>query len=410
MFNTAKVIRELSPPLKALFLTTLLYRSGTMAFPFFAVYLGLEGRYSLSDVSILVGLFGAGALTADLVIGWILKHFSASQTIVVSLITSSALLTLVPTVDDIIPLMVLTYFWGMAYEAFTPAAYSETARCSQSTDRKIAFSCNRLAVNVGMAIGPLVGSLLFTTSPLSLFYINAFLNVIALMTYYLAVRSATCEHTENAVEAHARGTDASSQEERLHGNEKYGFSRIIAILISVMPVHIAYALPPTFIAVYIIKYTSLPAYYVGAIFFVNAMLVILFEIPLNYRMKQWSSFNSMCLGFFLAGMGFALMYVTSPGPVILLATVVWSVGEMIIFPSITHYVSEISTSGNMNRNLGLYSAGVNIGVMVTPAIALYLSTPSLGLSPWLIVGGSLMLLSLVLKLSANINMLWYKEA
>jgi predicted MFS family arabinose efflux permease len=403
MFNTVKVLRSLAPQLQALFLTTLLYRAGTMAFPFYAVYLGLTGAYSISLISVMVGLFGAGALAADLCISQILKKLSAFRTIVVSLVASAALLVTMPLVKDSGFLMVLTFLWGFAYEAFTPAAYTETARCSGSEERKLAFSCNRLAVNIGMAIGPLIGSFLFPVSPLSLFYLNALLNMLALVAYLFAIGKT--KNVKVVVEKESENRNDSSEE-----NKRYAFSRVITMLLSVMPVHIAYALPPTFIAAYIIKYTSLPTYYIGAIFFINALLVMLFEIPINFRMKNWSSFQSMCLGYLLAGVGFSLMYFTSPGPLILLATAVWSFAEMIIFPSITHYISEISTADNLNNNLGLYSAGVNAGVMVTPAIALYLSASELGISPWLIIGGVLIGLAFLLKISSNVKMLWYKEA
>ena len=109
-------------------------------------------------------------------------------------------------------------------------------------------------------------------------------------------------------------------------------SRLLVILLAALPVHVAYALPPTFLSAYIINYTQLPAYYVGIIFFINALLVIVFEVPINLRMAHLSSSRSLIIGFLLAGSGFFLMGFGQVGALLMLATVLWSLGEMIVFP------------------------------------------------------------------------------
>ncbi|WP_277753046.1 MFS transporter [Pseudomonas kitaguniensis] len=169
-------------------------------------------------------------------------------------------------------------------------------------------------------------------------------------------------------------------------------------------------MPPTFLSAYIINYTELPAYYVGIIFFINALLVILFEVPINQRMSHLSSSRSLVAGFLLAGVGFFLMGFSHIGALLLVATVLWSLGEMIVFPGITHYVSSISSRHTVDRNLGYYSAGVNIGVMITPSLAFMLvSQPSLP-SPWLLAGSVLLLFAVAVGVMKSSTLLWNKEA
>ena len=400
MMGTYRALRGLNARLQLLFLITLVFRMGTMAFPFYAAYLIHQHAVSAGTAGLLVGVYGAGALFVDLIIGGVIKRFSANRVILGSLLLNAVLLLIIPSVDNTVVLFVLSFLWGGCYEAFTPATCSETVAHSSSESRKVAFSCNRLAINIGMAIGPLLGSLIFLSNADAVFYLNAALSLVAFIACLWFGR--TVPVTQGAgVASKGNGLPESAMHER---------SRLLVILLAALPVHIAYALPPTFLSAYIINYTELPAYYVGIIFFINALLVILFEVPINQRMSHLSSSRSLVAGFLMAGVGFFLMGFSHIGALLLAATVLWSLGEMVVFPGITHYVSSISSRHTVDRNLGYYSAGVNIGVMITPPLAFMLmSQPSLP-SPWLLAGTVLLLFAVAVGVMKGSAVLWNKEA
>ncbi|AZF39228.1 putative MFS-type transporter [Pseudomonas sp. R4-39-08] len=400
MIGTYRALRGLNARLQLLFLITLVFRMGTMAFPFYAAYLIHQHAVSAATAGLLVGVYGAGALFVDLIIGGVIKRFSANRVILGSLLLNAVLLLIIPSVDNTALLFVLSFLWGACYEAFTPATFSETVTHSSSESRKVAFSCNRLAINIGMAIGPLLGSLIFLSNADAVFYLNAALSLVAFVA---------CLRFGRAVPV-AQGAAVVSKGNGLPESAVHERSRLLVILLAALPVHVAYALPPTFLSAYIINYTELPAYYVGIIFFINALLVILFEVPINQRMSHLSSSRSLVAGFLVAGVGFFLMGFSQVGALLLVATVLWSLGEMIVFPGITHYVSSISSRHTVDRNLGYYSAGVNIGVMITPSLAFMLvSQPSLP-SPWLLAGTILLLFAVAVGVMKGSAVLWNKEA
>ncbi|QJI13704.1 MFS transporter [Pseudomonas sp. ADAK22] len=400
MMGTYRALRGLNGRLQSLFLITLVFRMGTMAFPFYAAYLIHQHAVSAGTAGLLVGVYGAGALFVDLIIGAVIKRFSANRVILGSLLLNAVLLLIIPSVDNTAALFVLSFLWGACYEAFTPATFSETVTHSSSETRKVAFSCNRLAINIGMAIGPLLGSLIFLSNADAVFYLNAALSLVSFVACLRFGRAVPVAPV-TTLAGKGNGLPESAPHER---------SRLLVILLAALPVHIAYALPPTFLSAYIINYTDLPAYYVGIIFFINALLVILFEVPINQRMSHLSSSRSLVAGFLVAGVGFFLMGFSHIGALLLVATVLWSLGEMIVFPGITHYVSSISSRHTVDRNLGYYSAGVNIGVMITPSLAFMLvSQPSLP-SPWLLAGTVLLLFAVAVGVMKSSTLLWNKEA
>ena len=398
--GTLHALRGLNARLQALFMITLVFRTGTLAFPFYAAYLIHQHAIAPGTAGLLVGVYGAGALCTDLIIGGVIKRFSANRVILGSLLLNAALLLVIPSVDNTPVLLLLSCLWGACYEAFTPATFSETVAHSSLETRKVAFSCNRLAINIGMAIGPLLGSLIFLRNADAVFYINALLSLLAFATCLRFARSLPV----------TPGAAVAGKDEGLPEQAPHERSRLLVILLAALPVHVAYALPPTFLSAYIINYTELPAYYVGIIFFINALLVIVFEVPINLRMAHLSSSRSLIVGFLLAGSGFFLMGFGQVGALLLLATVLWSLGEMIVFPGITHYVSSISSRDSVARNLGYYSAGVNIGVMVAPSLAFMLvSRPALP-SPWLLAGCVLLLFAIAVGVMKRSALLWNEQA
>ena len=398
--GTLHALRGLNARLQALFMITLVFRTGTLAFPFYAAYLTHQHAIAPGTAGLLVGVYGAGALCTDLIIGGVIKRFSANRVILGSLLLNAALLLVIPSVDNTLALLLLSFLWGACYEAFTPATFSETVAHSSLETRKVAFSCNRLAINIGMAIGPLLGSLIFLRNADAVFYINALLSLLAFATCLRFARSLPV----------TPGAAVAGKDEGLPEQAPHERSRLLVILLAALPVHVAYALPPTFLSAYIINYTELPAYYVGIIFFINALLVIVFEVPINLRMAHLSSSRSLIVGFLLAGSGFFLMGFGQIGALLLLATVLWSLGEMIVFPGITHYVSSISSRDSVARNLGYYSAGVNIGVMVAPSLAFMLvSRPALP-SPWLLAGCVLLLFAIAVGVMKRSALLWNEQA
>ena len=400
LMGTFHALRGLNARLQALFMITLVFRMGTLAFPFYAAYLIHQHAISAGTAGLLVGVYGAGALCTDLIIGAVIKRFSANRVILGSLLFNALLLLVIPSVDNLVALFLLSFLWGACYEAFTPAAFSETVAHSNLESRKVAFSCNRLAINIGMAIGPLLGSLIFLRNADAVFYINAVLSLLAFAACLRFGRPRPA--TQDApVAGKGEGLPEVAAHER---------SRLLVILLAALPVHVAYALPPTFLSAYIINYTQLPAYYVGIIFFINALLVIVFEVPINLRMAHLSSSRSLIIGLLLAGCGFFLMGFGQVGALLMLATVLWSLGEMIVFPAITHYVSSISSRDSVGRNLGYYSAGVNIGVMIAPSLAfMLLARPTLP-SPWLLAGCVLLLFAIAVGMMKSSAVLWNKEA
>ncbi|MEU6819403.1 MFS transporter [Streptomyces atriruber] len=395
--STLQAVRGLTPELRTLFVTTLLFRSGTMAFPFLAAYLTAESDCSAGQVGAIVGAYGVGALAADVAAGALLRYVSARTMLIGGLVGNAALMAVLPFAHSATPLIAGTFLWGFFYEAFTPASYAETVRHSQERDRKIAFSCNRLAINVGMGIGPALGGLVFAWRPAGLFAINAC--AVLATAFFLAHR--TSGRAVAGEEKPVRG--------RLVAPTLKGETRFWSIFVLALPIHLAYALPPTFLSAYVIHERGLDSLWAGAVFLVNAAAIVLFEVPLNTAMRNVGHFASLLTGYLLAGSGFALMGLSGTGPALVGATLLWTAAEMIVFPALLHYVSEVSDPSVTGRNMGLYSAGVNVGLIAAPQLSLPLTADGHAATPWYVAGAAVGLALTVIVAVRRTTWLWLTE-
>ncbi|QMU71696.1 MFS transporter [Streptacidiphilus sp. P02-A3a] len=373
--RTFEGVRGLGPGMRVLFVTTLIMQTGTVAFPFLTAYLVGRNRYSGPQVGLVVACYGIGALAADLCAGPLLRALRPRTVMAAGLVGNAVTVACLPFVHGAGELMAATAVWGFCYEIFMPASYLETIQQSSERDRRIAFSFNRLAINLGMGVGPVAGAALFVWRPAVLFWLNA-CAVLAAAVYLVSRPAADARPAADPGPAPAPTGPGTGRRDR----------RFWTILALSVPIHCAYALPLTFLSAYVVHDLRLSSLWVGAIFAVSAGSIVLFEIPLNTAMRDTSAFRSLTIGYALAAAGFALMGAARSGPALLGTTLLWTVAEMMVFPSLIHYVSQVSAPGRESRNLGLYSAVMNIGLITAPQLGILLADHTGSASPWYLAG------------------------
>ncbi|MGP4086255.1 MFS transporter [Streptomyces sp. KR55] len=379
ILKTFRIVAGLDDALRALFLTTLIFRAGTMAYPFLAAHLLLSEGLDKAQVGAAVACFGVGALAADLAAGVLLARFGARTVMLGGFLLNAAVLAVIPLVHQLTSIVTAVVVWGFAYEVVTPAAYSAIVDVSRPAERKVAFSCYRLAINLGMAVGPIVGGLIFAVGPRAVFWANAVCVLAAAGALALRTHGGGPPGRPIRTEKRA-GVGARSLRDHTRFWTIFGLS---------LPIQLAYSLPSVFAGTYVIVALGMPGYWAGIIFTVNAAGIVLFEVPLNAAMARWSSLPTLLMGYGLAGAGFLLMGLSSSGPSLILSTVVWTAGEIVVFPGLLHYVSSLAPSGSAaDRNMSLYSTGVNVAFILAPHLALLLSGPGHTGFPWMAAGAA----------------------
>ncbi|HEX3778648.1 MAG TPA: MFS transporter [Pseudonocardiaceae bacterium] len=388
-------------PIRGLLTAVAVSRSAVMLFPFYGVYLA-TGRHELTvgSIGLIVGMFGIGALVADVASGALATRMPEKRIAVVGFIGVACTVLVISVSTQLWVLVGLTALWGFCYELVNPIAYTLVAKAMPAANRRFGFAAVRLAINLGMGIGPVLAGVLFRFGPgllpwgTAIGYVAAASILIRVRVVELADANADDDEPSKA----GAGEDTGASR---HGVRFWSFVG------ATTPIHFAYALPTTVASIYVIHTLDKPAGWVSAIFVINSLLIITCEIALNNAMLGLSRRVTMLIGYACATVGFVLMGLgTVTTWLLLVATAVWTLGEMIIYPVMPDHISAISPNRLKARNMGFYTAHYNLGVVFAPLVFLPLMSVLGPVASWSLVGGALLVGLLTTAAISNSPRIW----
>lgn len=161
-------------------LIMLINRSGTMVLPFLTLYItGPDLNRSLSDAGLVMALFGVGSMIGAYFGGKLSDKKGFYRVQVYSLFFGGLLFLLLGQLRSYTLICVFTLLLSMVNEAFRPANSSAIAFYSKTENRTRSYSLNRLAVNLGWAVGASLGGLLAEWDYEFLFWVDGLTNIMA---------------------------------------------------------------------------------------------------------------------------------------------------------------------------------------------------------------------------------------
>lgn len=108
-----------------------------------------------------------------------------------------------------------------------------------------------------------------------------------------------------------------------------------------------------------------PAFY-GALFTINTLMIVLIEVPLNSATSHWPHHRALSIGALLFAVGSgAFAFATGPW-MIIVGIVIWTFGEMMLFPQASAYVAEVAPASRRGAYMGAYSLAFNMSFAVAP--------------------------------------------
>jgi MFS family permease len=220
--------------------------------------------------------------------------------------------------------------------------------------RKAAFALTRLAINLGMSIGPVVGGFLAMHSFKLLFYVDGATSLLAgVLIAILPWREISLQSLEKDA---IQKTGADIIPRRL----------FIYFLLAMIPIELVFFQPLAAMPLFLVRDLHITESGFGALLAINTVIIILVEVALNAAMADWSHRYAIALGALLVGAGFgALIFVNSVSAVAV-TIVIWTFGEMILLPASSAFVSDIAPSQLAGAYMGLYTMGFSVAVAIGP--------------------------------------------
>ena len=345
------------------FAATLVNRMGTMAIPFLVLYLTKDVGFTPKHAGLVLSLYGAGSLVFSPFLGRLADRVGHVRLMKMSLFSSGLVMLAYPLAHSALEIGAVTLALAVTAEAFRPASLSVLTDLAPPEQRKAAFAVNRLAINLGMSIGPAVGGYLAEVSFPAIFRVDGSTSLLAFAVLTLAgfkvAEHARAAGGEGAPDGGARSRPA------------YTDMKLLAFLATCVPLAAVFFQHEGALPLDVVRDLGLPESFFGWMFTINTVLIVLFEVRLNLKTSHWPHQKSLFTGGLFLAAGFGSMAFCRTGPAIALTVVVWTIGEMILLPSMSNVVAELAPADRRGEYMGLYSMAWGIAFAIGPWLGTY---------------------------------------
>ena len=142
-------------------LIMLINRSGTMVVPFMTLYLtSPKMGYTVGQAGVVFGLFGLGAFCGAYLGGKLTDKIGYYPVQLITLIGGGILFIVLGQMKSYSLICLFTFLVSFVGEAFRPANSTAIAFYSNEQNRTRSYALNRLAINLGWAVGSAIGGVL----------------------------------------------------------------------------------------------------------------------------------------------------------------------------------------------------------------------------------------------------------
>src|SRR5262249_6248928 len=363
MLKYWKDLRHLPRPVWIVSASQLVNRAGSMVLSFLVLYLTREIGFSAEKAGFILFLYGAGAIVSAPLAGRLADRWGAVPVMRASLFSSGALLLLYPLARTAPVIAAVTIALAMLNEAFRPAAMAFFGETVETARRKSAFAVYRLAINLGMAIGPAVGGVLATLSFRYLFLCDGATSLAAALVLSAA---SLPSRPRGAHEAPANLTTAT----RLRlSTAAHADPRFLFFLAGVLPVPVIFFQHTPSMPLFIVRDLGLSPSTFGLLFSLNCLLIVVLEIPLNAATAHWPHRQTLALGAVLSGAGFGAMAFARDAWSLAATVALWTFGEMLFFPASAAYATDIAPDARRGEYSGLYTMVFSVAFAIGPSPA-----------------------------------------
>ncbi len=335
----------------------LINRSGSMVIPFMTVYLTKELKLGVKESGVIISAFGVGALFGAYTGGWLTDRIGHFRVQFFSLLLGGISLFSLQFYKDVALLTIMVFIASLISEALRPANAVSISVYSKPENITRAYSLNRMAVNLGFAVGPTVGGLLAVISYKLLFWVDGITCVLAALLFFQ-----TFYKQDKTRRREARRV---SKEER--GSSPFHDTIFILFCMGTC----------VFAMLFFQLFTTIPLYYknvyqldenaIGLLIGLNGLIIFLFEMVIVYKIgKPQKIMQLIALGVFIMGLSFLLFNIYHSLMILIFAMSLTSIAEIFSMPFMVSYTMQRSSEHNKGSYMAMYSMSYSLAFILAP--------------------------------------------
>lgn len=346
-------------------------RISAMVKLFMALYLRQDLGLAIETVGWLLSAYGGGLLVGAMAGGLLSDHFSAARLTAVLFFTSAWVLVLLALVAEVPLLAGLLLFSGILDGAIRTLHQRLIMEYCEDAQRARAQSLSRVTSNLGMAVAGVVGGFLAQADFRWVFFVSAAMTLLALIWFVRATF-----HREVLIPDLAPDSVSGTC-------VPYRDRPFLWLLAASVLLGLAFEPVYSMLGNYLLDYYRLGTEVIGWQFALNALLVVLLQIPLSHWGDKWGARRQLLAGSALLACGLGMLPLGGGVLYVCLSTVVWTLGEILFMPTLNVMVMQRAQAGKSGHYFGLFSMCWSASVLLSPTLGGQLYAYFGGHSVWL---------------------------
>ncbi|WP_232666511.1 MFS transporter [Pseudonocardia sp. TRM90224] len=339
--------------------------------PVFIVLYLTERGYSAGAAGLVLGVSGLGNVLGNTVGGFLADRIGRRWTIVLSAVPTAGLTALVPALGSYPGIVAVVGLIGVTSQIYRPAA-AAVLLDSVTTHRQrlAAFGVFRFAMNLGAALGGVIGGVLASSS-----YVELFLSNAALCLLFGVVVAVLLRDAPRYPDAPASTTDVDAPSYR----RAFADRTLMRFLLMTVVGEFVYIQSTVGLPLHV-NDAGLSARDFGLLLGLNGLLVLLLELPITGAVARYRPEHVLAVGNLLIGAGLALTGFMAHMVPLAATVLLWTLGEM-LSSSVAHaHLGSLTPPRMTGRYQGMYGAAYTIGTGAGPIIG----GAAYALGPWVL--------------------------
>lgn len=357
-------------------LVMLINRSGTMVVPFLTLYLtSPKMGYSISQAGFIFGSFGLGAFTGAYFGGKLTDKIGFYPVQLITLCGGGIMFIVLGEMRSYLAICLFTYLLSFVNEAFRPANSTAIAFYSKEENRTRSYALNRLAINIGWAVGSAVGGILAKINYEFLFWVDGATNLLAAFLLWLFLKPVNyAQFTESrrhpADKAQKKDPSNLKPVSSAYKDKTYLFFILLTVFFASCFFQLF-----TNLSVYFKNDLHLSEPVIGLLLALNGIIIALVEMVLIYKLEgKRPNLVYISFGVMLIGFSFLLLTIPGIGPgLALLMIITVTIGETLSMPFMNSFWISRTRPQNRGQYAALYtmawSAAQTLGPMTGSQLA-----------------------------------------
>lgn len=347
-------------------LTTL---TGFAIRPFLALYL-YDKTGNLYEIGIILGLAPLMGVLANIWGGGLADKYGRKPLMVWSLMFQGV--SMLGYIFAVTPLhfALVSMLNGVAFSFYFPAANAQIADIVPIGQRSEVFALMHTALNVGAALGPLLGLFMISINQ-SLTFLASAISLIMYGFLVLALIPETLHSTTNSL---AKGSvtdvEVALNPERLSFK---GHKLLFQFTLLAMPITLLYAVSESIFPLYLqANFTNYLTIYTSLVT-LNGILVVLLAVWIAKKTEKLHTPSVLLVGYILCafvGVGYGLGTLTKIIPLLFAAEVIFTVAECLTLPNQSKLLSVMAPDHMRARYFSIFSMNWGLSKSLGPILGM----------------------------------------